>query len=94
MKARELYMRCVKARIMSWVSTSQMAAIVPTVEGPPIVLAVYNNGRYVEPEPFHVPSSPAEMWGPDGPIYRSPAQPEEPPPPQGPDDEQGEAPDG
>lgn len=82
MKATELYMRCVKARIVSWLNTTQVGAIVPTVEGPPLVLAVYSNGRYVEPEPIRIPNSPAEMWGPDGPIYRGQGEappPEEPP---------------
>lgn len=70
MKARELYMRCVKARIVSWLNSTTVGAVLPAGDTH-VVLAVYHNGKYVEPEPIHIPNSPAEMWGPDGPIYRS-----------------------
>jgi hypothetical protein len=68
MKIRDLVMRCFKARIVSWLNTSQTGAVVPTMDGHGVVLAVYQNGRYFQPEAFHIPSSPAELWGPDGPL--------------------------
>jgi hypothetical protein len=87
-KARELYMRCVKARIVSWLNSTAVGATLPVGEGF-IVLAVYNNGRYVEPEHVRIPDSPAEMgWGPDGPAeYNQPKpEPEEGPEEEKPDD--------
>ena len=77
MKGRELFMRCQKARIMSWLNSSVVGATLPAGEGF-IVLAVYNNGRYVEPEHVHIPNTPAEMgWGLDGPAqYNQPRPPD------------------
>lgn len=89
MKARELAMRCFKARVMSWLNTSRVGAVIHTNEGFQVVLAVYDNGRYWEPEPLQVPSSVNEMWGPDGPVNFGPM----PPQPQEPDNE-GDKPDG
>jgi hypothetical protein len=89
MKARELVGRCVKARIVSWLNSNTVGAVLANPDGHGIVLAVYNNGRYVEPEMVHVPSSPAELWGPDGPIYRSgQEQPQEKPEEGGEQEEQ------
>lgn len=90
MKANEVWFRCQKARIMSWLGSNHVGAIIPTGPDSGIVLAVYHNGRYIEPEVFHVPNSPAEMWGPDGPLYRSqqpPEAPEDPAAPEGGPDE-------
>jgi hypothetical protein len=70
-------MRNVKARIMSWLTTSQAAALVPTLDGSAGVVAVYQNGRYVEPEMVVIPNSPEGVWGPDGPVNISPDAPGE-----------------
>jgi hypothetical protein len=94
MKGRELYMRCVKARIMSWLNSAIIGAVLPTQDGHGIVLAVYQNGRYVEPETIMMPNSPADMWGPDGPVghYGQPLSPDNKPPEDGGGEE--EPPDG
>lgn len=91
MKIRDLAMRCVKARIVSWLNTNQVGAIVPTLDGRGVVLAVYQNGKYYEPEAVRIPSSPAELWGPDGPMQwgglpGTPGQAEDPPAGEGPPD--------
>lgn len=66
MKGTELFMRCQKARIVSWLNSSQVGAVISTLDGNAVCLAVYDNGRYVEPEPLHMPNSPADLgWGPD-----------------------------
>jgi len=69
MKARELWMRCQKARIMSWLNSSQVGAVLPCGDNQMVVLAMYYNGRYVEPEVFQIPNGvPADWIGPDGPV--------------------------
>lgn len=66
MKGNELWLRCQKARIVSWLQSTQIGAVISTMDGRSVVLAVYDNGRYVEPEPLHMPNSPADLgWGPD-----------------------------
>jgi len=88
-KARELISRCFKARVMSWLHSATIGAVIPTSEGHGFVLAVYHNGRYVEPDMIHVPNSPAEMWGPDGPIGHNgqPLAPDDKPPEEGGEEE-------
>lgn len=87
MRASDIVMRCTKARIMSWLNTATIGAVIPTLDGHGIVLAVYHNGRYIEPEPVTVPNSLAEMWGPDGPIYRGQPGQQEPKPEEGTEEE-------
>lgn len=95
-KARDIVMRCFKARVMSWLNTATIGAVLPTAEGHGIVLAVYHNGRYIEPEPIQVPNSLAEMWGPDGPIGHNgqPLSPDNNPPEEGGEENEEEKPDG
>lgn len=89
MKARDVVMRCFKARVMSWLNTATIGAVIPTSEGHGLVLAVYHNGKYIEPEPIMVPNSLAEMWGPDGPVGRNgqPLSPDSKPPEEGGEEE-------
>ncbi len=67
MKIREIALRCFKARIVSWLTTSVQGAIAPTADGSAVVIAVYSNGRYVEPEILPEPDD-RSAWGPDGPV--------------------------
>lgn len=77
-------MRCVKARIASWLNSDKVGATVPVGEGQFVLLAVYDNGKYVKPEVLNVPDSPATLgWGPDGPLNMGQ-------PPQSPPEEGGE----
>ena len=70
MTGAELYMRCVKARIVSWLNSDKVGATLPLGDGQYVIVAIYENGRYVRPEKVTVPSSLAEMqgWGIDGPL--------------------------
>ena len=79
MKAREVLMRCFKARMVSWLTISQQGAVIPTTDGGSLVMAVYNNGRYVEPNLIRIPNDPGDManWGPDGPLKPPEAPPAE-----------------
>jgi hypothetical protein len=88
-KTRELAMRCLKARIVSWLNTSRVGAVITTNEGMPVVLAIYDNGRYWEPEPIQIPNTLGEFWGPDGPVNLGPM-----PPHPGEPDNEGDKPDG
>jgi hypothetical protein len=76
-KVRELAMRCLKARFVSWITTSQTPVIVPTMDGSGCVIAVYSNGKYITPQIVHIPNGVPENWGPDGPIPEPPAAPPE-----------------
>lgn len=96
MKARELYMRCVKARIMSWLHSAQIGAVIHGIDGSSTVIAVYSNGKYVEPEVIRMPNSPGEMWGPDGPVNMQNGSPPQQTPPEEGGEQEGndDAPDG
>lgn len=74
-------MRCLKARAVSWLTNSQQGAVVPLAGGGELILAVYNNGRYVSPAVVQVPNDASGIagWGPDGPV-----KPPETPPGGGP----------
>ncbi len=61
-------MRCQKARLVSWLNSDKVAATIPLSDGQYCILAVYNNGKYYEPEVLTIPDSPEGLWGPDGPI--------------------------
>ena len=67
MNARELVGRLVKARIVSWLNSSVVGAVVPVGDGNGVVLAVYDNGRYVAPQMVQVPNDVGPLWGPDQP---------------------------
>jgi hypothetical protein len=73
LKVSEIVMRCVKARFVSWITNSQVNATVPTLDGSGVILAVYVNGRAVQLG-VEVPDSPADLWGPDGPVNMTPAE--------------------
>ena len=77
-------MCCVKARIISWLQSGQVGAVVQGVDGNTTVITVYRNGKYIEPRVVHIPDSPSEMsgWGPDGPVQMGP-QPEDKKPDEG-----------
>lgn len=69
MKANELWVRCFKARIVSWLNSDKVGATLPLNDGQYVLLAIYDNGRYVNPETVTVPGSlPADWIGPDGPF--------------------------
>lgn len=71
MKVSEITGRCLKARIISWLNSGDFPAYIPTIDGSGVILALYRNGRHVQPEVVRVPNSPAELgniWGPDGPV--------------------------
>ena len=90
MTGHELFMRCVKARIVSWLNSDKVGATLPLGDGQYVIVAIYENGRYVKPEKVSIPSSLAEMegWGMDGPLGDV-AQPQELPD-EGDDDESTE----
>ena len=69
MKARQIVVRMLKARTVSWLTNSQQAVVLPSVDGSSVaVVAVYDTGRYIRPEIVHVPDGVPEGWGMDGPI--------------------------
>lgn len=79
MREREILARCLKARIVSWLQNCRLGVVIPTIDGSGCVIAVYHNGRYVEPELVQVPDSPADLgWGPDGPATYNQEKPPEP----------------
>lgn len=69
MKARELASRCLKARILSWLTVTPQAVILPGAESPHL-FAVYFNGRYIEPTTITIPDGVPPGWGPDGPVQQ------------------------
>ena len=79
MRANELWMRCLKARIVSWLNSDRVGATLPLGEGQYVIVAIYENGRYLKPAPVTVPDSLADManWGPDGPINLTVTKPED-----------------
>lgn len=64
----------IKARIASWLNSGAVPVIIPSTAGP-VVIAVYSNGRYVEPETINIPSTLPAHWGPDGPVQMGPQEP-------------------
>jgi hypothetical protein len=69
MRANELWVRCQKARIVSWLNSDKVGATLPLNDGQYVLLAIYENGRYVKPETVTIPASlPADWVGPDGPF--------------------------
>jgi hypothetical protein len=68
MKTREIVMRCLKARVVSWLTVSPQAVMLPGG----YVLAVYCNGKFIEPEVVRIPDGVPPEWGPDGPIQPPP----------------------
>jgi hypothetical protein len=62
-----MYMRHVKARIVSWLQSGPVPVVVPTTAGA-VIIAVYSNGRYVAPETVSIPDGVPANWGPDGPF--------------------------
>jgi len=86
MKANELWMRCAKARIVSWLNSDKVGATLPLGEGQYVIVAIYDNGRYVQPEVVDIPNGvPADWVGPDGPINLTPT--EEPEAPETPEED-------
>lgn len=77
MKAGELWLRCQKARIISWLNSGQYGATLPLNDGQYVIIAIYDNGRYVKPESVTVPNDVSALWGPDQPD--GPAQYNKPP---------------
>ncbi len=76
MKANELWLRCFKARVMSWLNTSRIGATLPLGDGQYVILAIYENGRYYKPDTVEIPNSvPADWVGPDGPVNLLPTEP-------------------
>ncbi len=79
MRANELWLRCQKARIMSWLNSSRIGATLPLDEGQYVIVAIYENGRYYKPDTVEIPNSvPADWIGPDGPIDLTPTTEEDP----------------
>ncbi len=76
MKANELWMRCLKARLVSWLNTDKVGATIPLGNGQYVVFAIYENGRYYQPDPITIPDGVPPGWGldqPDGPaVYNRP----------------------
>ena len=70
MKTTEIVSRCLKARVVSWLTVSQQAVVMPSVDGSGCILAVYDNGRYMQPELVRIPDGVPPGWGPDGPLQR------------------------
>jgi hypothetical protein len=68
MKLREITAICLKARLYSWLTISTQGAMIPCIEGTPVIVAVYANGRRIEPAPVETPDHVPDNWGPDGPI--------------------------
>jgi hypothetical protein len=68
MKARELWVRCQKARIISWLNSTKVGAVFPLGDGNAVILAIYDNGKYFEPPAASAPDDPSPLWGPDGPF--------------------------
>jgi hypothetical protein len=68
MKGSEVLLRCLKARAISWLTSGPYAVVLPTLEGHPVMFAMFVNGRYVVPEVVSVPNDPRDLWGPDGPL--------------------------
>jgi hypothetical protein len=79
-KTREIVVRSLKARVVSWLTVTPQAVLLPGADSP-YVLAVYYNGRYVEPATITIPDGVPPEWGPDGPW--SPKPPESPDKPEG-----------
>ena len=67
MNGRTMYMRHVKARIVSWLNSGPVPVVIPTTAGA-VVIAVYSNGKYVSPEVVNIPDGVPANWGPDGPF--------------------------
>jgi hypothetical protein len=68
MRARELFIYSLKARIVSWLTSGAVPVLTVTPNGP-VPLAVYVNGRYAEFETVAVPPAVPPDWvGPDGPF--------------------------
>ena len=68
-------MRCVKARIVSWLNSDKVGATLPVGDGGQyIILAIYENGKYVKPETVTIPNGVPADWGPDGPVQYGPVQ--------------------
>jgi hypothetical protein len=68
-KTRDLVRRCLKTRIVSWLTETPQAVMLPGG----YVFAVYYNGRRVEPEKIVIPNMvPPEWLGPDGPLRQPP----------------------
>jgi hypothetical protein len=67
LKTRDLVRRCLKTRVVSWLTETPQAVLLPGGH----VFAVYYNGRYVEPETIMIPNMvPPEWLGPDGPLRK------------------------
>jgi hypothetical protein len=70
-KISEIVSRSLKARVVSFLTITPQAVLLPGAEGP-YVLAVYYNGRYVEPATITIPDGVPPEWGPDGPWSPKP----------------------
>lgn len=67
MKLRTIFMMYLKARIVSWIGTSEITSFAYTRSMQPIGLATFNNGRMVDAAP-KIPDSPPGVPGTmDGP---------------------------
>lgn len=72
---REIVLRCLKARAISWLTTSHAHAALPTIDGSHVVIAIYLNGKRVEPEIVQVATGTPPEWGPDGPAQYNQGEP-------------------
>lgn len=67
MKLRNIFMMYLKARIMSWLSNSELTSFAYTTNMQPIGLATFRNGHMVSAEPKipdMPPGTPGSMDGP------------------------------
>jgi len=76
-RLREIAMRCLKARVLSWLTVSAQGVVVHGVDGTSCVIAVYGNGKRIEPEVVHIPDGIPPEWGMDGPVRKPEDEPGE-----------------
>lgn len=75
MRTSEIAMRSFKTRLYSWLTMSTQGCLIRAADGTPALIAVYHNGRYIEPDfiKIGIPddlSTLGSPGGPDGPPIK------------------------